>query len=98
MKMLLVAVCFTLKLIHKYLSNLVFKCLYPSLAPICSTPLAIPENATVKSTMVKDNIGQEIAIECWEGFEFTDTPVDYKAPVADNTTNLGRLEDNEPYL
>ena len=38
--------------------------------------------------MQGDYIGQEITIECWEGFEFTDTPAAYIEHV-DNTQPLG---------
>ena len=38
-------------------------------------------------------IGQEITIECWDGFEFTDIPVAYTAP-EDNTNTLGETGDN----
>ena len=57
-------------------------------APICDIPLDVPENSSPASKMQGDYIGQEITIECWEGFEFTDTPAAFIATV-DNTQSLG---------
>ena len=42
------------------------------LAPVCSIPLKIPDNADVQSTLDYDVIGQESVIECKEGFEFVE--------------------------
>ena len=50
--------------------------------------LYIPENASPVSTMELNYVGQETNIECMEGFEFTDTPEAYTAPL-DNIVPLG---------
>ena len=57
-------------------------------APICDRPLGIPENSSPVKKIQGDYIGQEITIECWEGFEFTDTPTAYIEHV-DNNQPLG---------
>ena len=51
-----------------------------TIAPICDTPLQMPDNATVVTTLAADFIGQEITVECWEGFEFADSPVPHSGP------------------
>ena len=53
-------------------------------APICDRPLGIPENSSPVKKIQGDYIGQEITIECWEGFEFTDTPTAYIEHVENN--------------
>ena len=61
-------------------------------APICDPPLVIPHNSDKKTTKNGDFIGQEITIECREGFEFTDTPAVFTA-IEDNTVSLGDMQD-----
>ena len=64
----------------------IYTLLHP--APICDPPLVIPHNSDKKTTKNGDFIGQEITIECREGFEFTDTPAVFTA-IEDNTVSLG---------
>ena len=58
-------------------------------APVCDKSLAIPENSRYTPTLASHTVGQEITIECWEGYEFTDSPAVYTPPV-DHITPLGR--------
>ena len=55
-------------------------CYFNPLAPICDLSLKTPDNATAESSLDADYIGQEVTVECVEGFEFTDTPVLYTQP------------------
>ena len=54
------------------------------------TPLISPQNSKYPTRSIDgDYIGQEVTIECNEGFEFTDTPAAYTAP-KDNTAKLSK--------